>query len=60
MHWIHMKDAKIVVNIDHVTKCCVRVEVEIEKLRNTLNRDDRWKLSNTWKPIIQNIKKRTW
>ena len=34
----------------------IREAIEIEKHPNNLNRDDGWKLSKSWAPIINRIK----
>ena len=55
-HHILMEDAKVITNIDHYTRRRVREVIEIEKHPLNINQDDRWKLSRTWDPIINQIK----
>ena len=55
-HHILMEDAKVIVNFDHYTRRQVREAIEIEKHPFNINRDDRWKLSTAWAPIINKIK----
>ena len=44
---------------DNYNKRRISEVVEIEKKNNNLNKDDGLKLSNTWKPFINKIK-RNW
>ena len=51
-HHICIEDAKVIVGIDYYTKQLMRESTEIEKHPKNINRDDGWKLSKSWTPII--------
>ena len=55
-HHISLENAKVIINIEHYTMRRIREAIEIEKHPNNLNRDDGWKLSKSWAPIINRIK----
>jgi len=56
-HYICIEQAKLIHKEDHYLKRRVKESIEIEKTSNNMNRDDGLKLSNTWKPLINKIKK---
>ena len=58
-HHIYIEDAKVIVGVDHYTKRHVTEAIQIEKHPLNINRDDGWKLSKTWLPIISILKKQT-
>ena len=51
-HLISMGEEKLIAKEEHYVKQKVREAIDIMKNRHTLNRDDGWKLSNTWIPIL--------
>ena len=55
-HHICIEDAKVIARIDHYMKRCVIEAIEIEKHPKNINRDDGWKLSKSWTPIMTLIK----
>ena len=50
-------DAKIIATEDHYNKICIREAIEIEKHPQNINRDDGLDLCNSWKPLIQILRK---
>ena len=52
-----MEKASIIAREEQYNRRRMREALEIEKRNNTLNRDEGLKLSDTWKPIINLIKK---
>ena len=53
---ICIEDAKVIARIDHYTKRHVIEAIEIKKHPKNINRDEGWKLSKSWTPIITLIK----
>ena len=58
-HHVCIKKASLISREDNYNKRRIREAVEIEKTNNNLNKDDGLKLSNTWKTVINKIK-RNW
>ena len=56
-HHVCIENVKILTREEHYLKTWVKEAMEIDKWDNTLNRDDGLKLSGTWKPIINKIKR---
>ena len=56
-HHICIEDAKIIATEDHYNKRRIREAIEIEKHPQNLNRDDGLALCNSWKPLIQILRK---
>ena len=56
-HYICIEDVKLVKKEDHYLKRKIKEAIEIEKRNNILNHDDGLKLSNTWKPLFEILKK---
>ena len=56
-HYICMEEAKLVRKEEHCLKRKIKEAIEIEKRKNNFNRDDGLKLSNTWKPLLEKLKK---
>ena len=52
-----IENAELLTREKNYVKRWLKETMEIEKLDNTLNRDDGLKLGNTWKPIINKIKR---
>ena len=55
-HLICMGEAKLIAKEEHYFKRKVREAIDIVKNSHTLNKDDGWKLSNTWMPILNQLK----
>ena len=55
-HLICMGEEKLIAKEEHYVKRKVREAIEIVKNSHTLNIDDGWKLSNTWMPILNQLK----
>ena len=53
----NQEQAKLIHKEDHYLKRRVKEAIEIEKSSNNMNRDYGLKLSNTWKPLLNEIKK---
>ena len=58
-HHICIERAYLIAREDNYNKRRIREAMEIEKRNNNLNKDDGLKLCNTWKPLINKIK-RNW
>ena len=56
-HHICMEAAKVIATKDHYNKTPIREAIQIEKHSQNLNRDDGLDLSNSWKPLIQTLRK---
>ena len=57
-HHVCIEKSSLIAKEDNYNKRRIREVVEIEKKRNNnLNKDDGLKLSNTWKPLINKIKR---
>ena len=56
-HHICMEKASLIAKEDHYYKRRVREALEIEKMDKTLSKDDGLKLSELWKPTINQIKR---
>ena len=52
-----MEDAKVIATEDHYNKRRIREAIDIEKHPQNINRDDGLDLSNSWKPLIQTLRK---
>ena len=52
-----MEDAKVIATEDHSNKRWIKEAIKIEKHPQNLNRDDGMDLSNSWKPLIQTLRK---
>ena len=52
-----MQEAKLVRKEEHYLKRKIKEAIEIEKRKNNFKRDDGSKLSNTWKPLLEILKK---
>ena len=52
-----MEEAKLIHKEDHYLKRRIKEAIEIEKSSNNMNRDDGLKLSSTWKPLLNKLKK---
>ena len=55
-HLICMGESKLISKEEHYAKQKVREAIEIVKNRHTLNKDDGLKLSNTWMPMLSQLK----
>jgi len=51
-HHICIEETKILAKIDHYHNRKFREAIKIEKQPNSLNRDDGWKISQNWIPIL--------
>ena len=58
-HQVCIEKASLIAKEDNYNKRRIREAVEIDKMNNNLNKDDGLKLSNTWKTLINKIK-RNW
>ena len=56
-HHICIDKMRLLAREEHYTKRRIREAVEIEKRNNTLNRGDNLKLNNSWKPVIDKLKR---
>ena len=56
-HQICMEKALLIAKEEQYNRRRMREALEIENINNTLNMDDGLKLSDTWKPVINLIKK---
>ena len=56
-HHVCIENTSLISREDNYNKRRIREAVEIEKMNNNLNKDDGLKLSNTWKHLINKIKK---
>ena len=54
-HHVFLENAKIVARVDHYGKRKVMESLEIELNPNNLNRDEGWKLSEIWKPLLHTL-----
>ena len=54
-HQVCIENSSLITREDNYNKRRIREAVEIE---NNLNKDDGLKLSNTWKPLINKIKRK--
>jgi len=52
-----MEEVKLVRKEDHYLKRKIKEAIELEKRKNKLSRGDGLKLSNTWKPLLEILKK---
>ena len=57
-HHVCIEKYSLIAREDNYNKRRIRKTVEIEKMNNNLNKDDGLKLSNTWKPLINKIKRK--
>ena len=55
-HHVCLQDAKIIARIHHYRKRKVMESLKIELNPNNINRDEGWKLSETWLPLIHMIR----
>jgi hypothetical protein len=55
-HLICIENANIIARMDHYGKRKVREALEIE-LNDNINRDEGFKIKETWRPVIQKLKK---
>ena len=51
-HHVCIEDSKVVARVDHFRHRKLREVIEIERHAKNLNRDDGWKLSKSWAPIL--------
>ena len=56
-HQICIEYAKVIATEDHYNKRHIRESIEIEKHPQNLKRDDGLDLCNSWKPLIQILRK---
>ena len=56
-HQICMEKALLITREEQYNRRRMREALEIEKRNNMLNRDEGLKLSDTWKPVINLVKK---
>ena len=54
-HHICLENAKIVSKVDHYGKTKVMDSLKIELNTNNLSRDEGWKLSESWKPLLHTL-----
>ena len=57
-HQVWIENVKLLTMEEHYIKGRIKETTKIDKRDNTLNRDDGLKLSGTWKPIINKIKRK--
>jgi len=57
-HKKHFNKAKILNKEQNYGKRMIKESFEIDKCPANFNREDGWKFSNKWKPIIHNIKRK--
>ncbi|XP_050525411.1 uncharacterized protein LOC126896547 [Daktulosphaira vitifoliae] len=56
-HYIQFDKVKILNKETHFGKRMYKEAIEIEKCQENFNREDEWKISKTWSPIIYKTKK---
>lgn len=57
-HWIQLHDPKVLAVERHYYPRIIREAIEIKKNPNNFNREDGFKLSSAWTPVIDKIKVR--
>ena len=55
-HQIYLEKAKVIAKEESLTKRKVREKIEINIALDCLNRDDRTKLNDTWKPLLHDLR----
>jgi hypothetical protein len=55
-HHVCLEDARVVAKLDNYGKRKVMEALEIELNPNNLNKDDGWKLSESWRPVLVDLR----
>jgi hypothetical protein len=55
-HHVCLENAKVVAKVDNYGRRKVMEALEIELNPNNLNMDDGWKLSESWRPLLVDLR----